>query len=160
MMSKAGADEPIEEHTTEDADANDLLETTEELKDANVECEENEWNNESILGKEFDTHKDAYNFYNDYSFVHGFGIRIHHKYKNKETNKPFRKIYVCNKEGFKRKNDNTSNENEKKKHRRDLRTGCKEMLRITKNKEGKWFVDMFNDTHNHDLSMTPVTSCF
>ena len=105
------------------------------------------------MGKIFDIHEDAYNFYNDYSFLHGFGIRIHHTYKNKVTNEPYRKIYVCNKEGFKEMNDNTLGGYEKKR-RRDVRTGCKAMLRITKKKDGKWFVDVFNDTHNHELSMT------
>ncbi|CAI9273963.1 unnamed protein product [Lactuca saligna] len=30
------------------------------------------------------------------------------------------------------------------------------MLRISKGKDGIWFVDMFNDTHNHKLSVTPT----
>ncbi|CAI9284600.1 unnamed protein product [Lactuca saligna] len=30
------------------------------------------------------------------------------------------------------------------------------MILISKQKDGKWIVDKFNDTHNHDLSMTPT----
>ncbi|CAI9284465.1 unnamed protein product [Lactuca saligna] len=30
------------------------------------------------------------------------------------------------------------------------------MFRISKKKDGKWFVDLFDDTHNHKLSMTPT----
>ncbi|KAL7598596.1 hypothetical protein Lser_V15G25873 [Lactuca serriola] len=156
-MSETQADGPIDTHTIDDVDTNDLLESseTEEINNVNVECDEDKSTEESILGNVFDTPKDAYTFYNDYAFLHGFGIRIHHKYKNKTTNEPYRRIYVCNKEGFKRLNDNTSSGN-KKKRRRDVRIGCKAMLRISKQKDEKWFVDMFNDTHNHDLSMTPT----
>nr|KAJ0225756.1 hypothetical protein LSAT_V11C100006250 [Lactuca sativa] len=157
-MSETEADGNMEAHTTEDVDANDLLEATyetEEIKDANVEYEEDGPNNESILGKVFDTTDDAYNFYNDYAFVHGFGIRIHTTCKNKGTNEPYRKTLVCDKEGFKREDGNTSIGNEKKR-RREVRIGCKAMFRISKKKDGKWFVDLFDDTHNHELSMTPT----
>nr|KAJ0194364.1 hypothetical protein LSAT_V11C800399740 [Lactuca sativa] len=88
-----------------------------------------------------------------YTFLHGFGIRRDDTVKNPKTNEPFRKIYVCNKEGFKRMDKNASSENEKKR-RRDVRTGCQAKLRITRQEDGKWLVDSFNDTHNHDLTMT------
>ncbi|PWA58420.1 FAR1 DNA binding domain, FHY3/FAR1 family [Artemisia annua] len=90
-----------------------------------------------------------------YAFLHGFGIRIHWDYKNKTTNEVYRKLYVCNKEGFKRQKCNSSNEVSKKR-RRDVRTGCKAELRISKTKDGKWCADIFNDTHNHDLTRTPT----
>nr|KAJ0225211.1 hypothetical protein LSAT_V11C100022720 [Lactuca sativa] len=64
-------------------------------------------------------------------------------------------MYVCNKEGFKILKANSSC-GYAKKRRRNLRTGCKAMLRISKWKYGKWFVGMFNDTHNHELSITPT----
>ncbi|CAI9268498.1 unnamed protein product [Lactuca saligna] len=140
MMSETEANGNIEAHTTEDVDANDLLEATyetEEIKDANGECEEDGLNNESILGKVFDTTDDAYNFYNDYAFVHGYGIRIHTTCKNKGTNEPYRKTLVYDKEGFKWEDGNTSIGNEKKR-RREVRIGCKAMFRISKKKDGKW----------------------
>ncbi|KAI3721972.1 hypothetical protein L2E82_32993 [Cichorium intybus] len=144
MVDIETVDKPTE---TQSSDANQ--------ENGILECDEGNGKDESILGKVFDTPDDAYTFYNDYAFLHGFGIRIHHKYKNKTTNEHYRKIYVCDKEGFKRSNDNTSSGNEKKR-RRDVRTGCKAMLRISKQKDGKWFVDIYNDTHNHGLSMTPT----
>ena len=57
--------------------------------DVNVECE----NDESIMGKVFDTTDDVYNFYNDYVFVHWFGIHIHTTLKNKGTNEPY-KVFI------------------------------------------------------------------
>ncbi|CAI9272801.1 unnamed protein product [Lactuca saligna] len=50
---------------------------------------------------------------------------------------------------------NGSSENEKKRCR-DVRTGCQAKLRITRQEDGKWLVDSFNDTHNHNLTMTPT----
>ncbi|XP_023763062.1 protein FAR1-RELATED SEQUENCE 5-like [Lactuca sativa] len=44
----------------------------------------------------------------------------------------------------------------RKKCRRDVRAGCQAKLRITRQEDGKWLVDPFNDTHNHDVTMTPT----
>ncbi|XP_023754910.1 protein FAR1-RELATED SEQUENCE 5-like [Lactuca sativa] len=160
MVETEANDQAIELHVTEDIDTNDFVEATCESEkindvDVNIECDEDEVSDESILGKVFDTADDAYNFYNDYSFLHGFGVRKNDIFKSLKTNEPFRKIYVCNKEGFKRSKKNDSSENETKR-RRDVRTGCQARLRITIQKDGKWLVDLFNDTHNHELSMTPT----
>ncbi|XP_023734634.1 protein FAR1-RELATED SEQUENCE 7-like [Lactuca sativa] len=121
----------------------------------NLGCDEGAGNDQSIIGKVFDTPNDAYTFYNDYAFLHGFGIRIHWKFKNKTTNEHYRKTYVCNKEGFKCLKVNNSS-GKVIKRRREVRTGCKAMTRISKQKDEKWIVDKFNDTHNHALSLTPT----
>ncbi|XP_023761712.1 protein FAR1-RELATED SEQUENCE 5-like [Lactuca sativa] len=137
-------DQPIETHVIHENEAN-----------AMEQCNEGKGKDESILGKVFDTPDDAYTFYNDYAFLHGFGIRIDATFKHKTTKEPYRKIYVCDKEGFKRLDDNASSGIEEKR-RREVRIECKAELRISKNKDGKWFVVSFNDTHNHELSMTPT----
>ncbi|XP_023766087.2 protein FAR1-RELATED SEQUENCE 5-like [Lactuca sativa] len=150
------ADDTTEIHMVEEIDANSYFESTlecEKIIDVNVNLGHD--GDESIMGKVFNTPHDAYTFYNQYAFLHGFGIRIHWDYKNKTTNEAYRKMYVCNKEGFKRSKTNSSCVGAKKR-RRDLRTGCQAMLRISKGKDGLWFVDMFNDTHNHELSTTPT----
>ncbi|XP_023733474.2 protein FAR1-RELATED SEQUENCE 7-like [Lactuca sativa] len=150
------ADDTTEIHMVEEIDANSYFESTlecEKIIDVNVNLGHD--GDESIMGKVFNTPHDAYTFYNQYAFLHGFGIRIHWDYKNKTTNEAYRKMYVCNKEGFKRSKTNSSCVGAKK-QRRDLRTGCQAMLRISKGKDGLWFVDMFNDTHNHELSTTPT----
>ncbi|CAI9269669.1 unnamed protein product [Lactuca saligna] len=162
MFETEAADQAIEPYINENVDTNDFVEATydsKELNDfeVNIEFDEDDVNDERILGKVFDTPDDAYTFYNDHSFLHGFGIRRDDTVKNPKTNEPFRKIYVCNKEGFKRMDKNASSENEKKRHR-DVRTGCQAKLPITRQEDGKWLVDSFNDTHNHDLTVTPVTT--
>ncbi|XP_076941553.1 protein FAR1-RELATED SEQUENCE 5-like [Bidens hawaiensis] len=107
-----------------------------------------------IMGRVFDTPDDAYDFYNHYAFLHGFGVHILNAYKNKTTNEHYRRMYVCNKEGFKDLKCKSS-VGDVKKRRRDLRTGCNACLRIKK-KDGKWFVDVFNDSHNHELTVSPT----
>ena len=127
----------------EDIDTNGYLVVNDDIwekpnKDCvNMGCDEIEINDDNILGKKFNTPDDAYTFDNQYAFLHGFGIRKHWDYKNKTTNEVYRKLYVCNKEGFKRQKGNSSNEVSKKR-RRDVRTGCKAELRISKTKDRKW----------------------
>ncbi|GJW97933.1 FAR1-related sequence 5-like protein [Tanacetum coccineum] len=137
--------DPSETHLIEDIDINGYL----------LGCDDDEVNHDNIIGRFFDTPDDVYTFYNQYAFVHGFGIRIHWKYKNKTTNEVYRKLFVCNKQGFKKQKGDNSSEVSKKR-RRDVRTGCEAELRISKTKGGKWCVDIFNDTHNHDLTTTPT----
>ncbi|CAI9297857.1 unnamed protein product [Lactuca saligna] len=77
MVETEANDHAIELHVTEDIDTNDFVEATRESEkindvDVNIESDDNEVNDESILGKVFDTAEDAYDFYNDYSFLHGF----------------------------------------------------------------------------------------
>lgn len=70
--------------------------------------------------------------------------------ENKKTKEVYRKMYVWNKQGFKRVKGNRNI----KKHHRDLRTVCQAILQISKRKDGKWFVDIFNDTQNLELNVT------
>nr|GEW37212.1 hypothetical protein [Tanacetum cinerariifolium] len=66
-----------------------------------------------------------------------------------------RKLFVCNKQGFKKQKGDNSSEVSKK-CRRDVRTGCEAELWISKTKGRKWCLDIFNDTHNYDLNTTPT----
>lgn len=122
--------------------------------DCNKLEDNKEVNGEQVLGKEFATLDDAQHFYNNYAFLHGFGTRVHVPHKKRMTNEVFRKQYVCNKQGFKALRSSDSH-GISKKRRRDTRTGCEAMLRVTKTDDGKWIVDYFNDKHNHPLNFTP-----
>ncbi|XP_023753804.1 protein FAR1-RELATED SEQUENCE 5-like [Lactuca sativa] len=160
MSESKAINQDIEPYITEDIDTNDYVEATYEYEkinsiSVNTEFDEDEVKDESILGKVFDTSDDAYTSYNDYSFLHGFDIRRYDTIKTPITNEPFWKIYVSNNEGFK-KWTKMLQVKMRKKHRRDVRTGCQAKLRITRQDDGKWLVDSFNDTHTHELTMTPT----
>nr|KAJ0187616.1 hypothetical protein LSAT_V11C900478250 [Lactuca sativa] len=107
MFQTEVTDQAIELYLNENVVTNDFVEATfeyEEFKDfdVNIEFDEDKDNVNRILGNIFGTLDDAYTFYNDYSFLHGFSIHKDDTIKSTETNEPYRKIYVCNKEGFKR----------------------------------------------------------
>ncbi|KAK2990353.1 hypothetical protein RJ640_000799 [Escallonia rubra] len=107
-----------------------------------------------IDGKTFNTLEAAYDFYNRYALLNGFGTRKHNAHKIRATGAIFRRQFVCNKEGFKKVDDKRPNVNEKR--RRDLRTGCEAMMQVTLSKKlGVWVVDKFQDVHNHPLTTTP-----
>lgn len=128
--------DPHETHLTEDIDANGYFVYNEDSEyesagqnvvNENLGGLEGEANDDSILGRVFNTSDDAYIFYNRYAFTHGFGIRIHWDYENTTTNEVYRRMYVCNKQGFKKLKGDSSN-GDSKKRKRDLRTGCEEKL--------------------------------
>ncbi|KAK2981152.1 hypothetical protein RJ640_013474, partial [Escallonia rubra] len=107
-----------------------------------------------IDGKTFDTLEAAYEFYNQYALLNGFGTRKHNAHKIRATGAIFMRQFVCNNEGFKKLDDKRPNVNEKR--RRDLRTGCEVMMQVTLSKKlGVWVVDKFQDVHNHPLTTTP-----
>ncbi|KAK2965697.1 hypothetical protein RJ640_022224 [Escallonia rubra] len=107
-----------------------------------------------IDGKTFDMLEVAYDFYNQYALLNGYGTLKHNAYKIRATGAIFRRQFVCNKEGFKKLDDKRPNVNEKR--RRDLRTGCEAMIQVTLSKKrGVWVVDKFQDVHNHPLTTTP-----
>ncbi|KAI3823348.1 hypothetical protein L1987_04783 [Smallanthus sonchifolius] len=153
----------FETHLIEDIDAKEYLVVdddgsdveTEKRNEADIDFGFDKEDANEVMGKVFDHPDDAYDFYNRYAFLHGFGIRIYTTFKNKTTNEPYRKKYVCNKEGFKDLKCSSS-KRDVKKRRRDLRTGCEAFIRISKIKDGKWLVDEFNDSHNHELTVTPT----
>ncbi|KAK3038295.1 hypothetical protein RJ639_031391 [Escallonia herrerae] len=119
-------------------------------------CEDfEECSEETIIEKVFGGQEEAYEFYNRYALVKGFGTCIHYSHKNKMTNEIFRRQFVCNKQGFKKLDDKRKLGKQLKRHG-DTRTGCGGMMQITlSNKFGMWVVDKFEDIHNHPLSATP-----
>lgn len=56
------------------------------------------------VGLEFHTHDEAYDFYNTYARMTGFGIRKGISWKNRKG-ETTTKFFVCNKEGFRNDND-------------------------------------------------------
>ena len=82
-LEKEVLDEPTEINMVEDIDTNSNVDSglieCEEITDAtvNIGYDEDGSNDDSIIGKVFNTLHDVYTFYNRYAFLHGFGIRCH-----------------------------------------------------------------------------------
>ncbi|KAK2990920.1 hypothetical protein RJ640_028697 [Escallonia rubra] len=168
LIEQIDVNECLTDHDILDTHVHDELETVDcdvwGLSHCDDEVEtriENETNgsfedfkSEHIAGKTFDTQEVAYEFYNQYALLNGFGTRKHNAHKIMATGAIFRRQFVCNKQGFKKLDDKRLNGNEKR--RRDLRTGCEAMMQVTLSKKLEmWVVDKFQDVHNHPLTSTP-----
>ncbi|KAK3008851.1 hypothetical protein RJ639_014902 [Escallonia herrerae] len=104
--------------------------------------------------KIFDTQEAAYEFYNQYDLLNGFGTRKHNAHKIMAIDVIFRRQFVCNKQGFKKLDDKTLNGNENR--RTDLRTGCEAMMQVTLSKKLEvWVVD--NKYHRTNLCKSLVS---
>ncbi|XP_061359450.1 protein FAR1-RELATED SEQUENCE 5-like [Gastrolobium bilobum] len=115
--------------------------------------DDSEFNEPPILGRVFETAEEAYDFYNDFAKVKGFGIRKRYFNRSRRTQQPCLWNYVCSKQGVKNLNDKRIDVSNVKR-RRDTRTDCSAMFQI-KLVNGLWKVEKFNDSHNHPLINTP-----
>lgn len=90
--------------------------------------------------KEFDTHEEAYDFYNSYAKLKGFGIRKSHTYWSKKKDIIISRTYVCDKKGFKNMKDKRQDGKEVR-CIADTRIGCKAKMVISLDRSsGKWRV--------------------
>ncbi|KAG8367171.1 hypothetical protein BUALT_Bualt16G0044900 [Buddleja alternifolia] len=101
------------------------------------------------IGMEFDNEKAAYNFYNEYAKLVGFGIRNHNVH-NDENGRIINGTFCCACQGHRGIDKRDVNV---KSHRPETRTGCEAMLKIDgRQKSGKYKVVNFITDHNgHDL---------
>ncbi|KAK3022738.1 hypothetical protein RJ639_045603 [Escallonia herrerae] len=113
-----------------------------------------EFDSEQILGKVFATEEEACFFYNHYALVKGFRTRVHFSNKTGAMKQVYRKQLVCNKQGFKCLKDKR-HIGRQPKRQGETRTGCEAMFQISLSKDGYWFVEKFNDVHNHEMINTP-----
>ncbi|WOH14464.1 hypothetical protein DCAR_0933983 [Daucus carota subsp. sativus] len=104
-------------------------------------------------GMSFHSHEESYNFYNSFGLTHGFAVRKYYTYKSRKDEVIVRRTFVCNREGFKKKQEADNEDNIKR--RRETKCGCKASMEIILNKLGTWEIKKFNDIHSHDLLKSP-----
>ncbi|XP_020266583.1 protein FAR1-RELATED SEQUENCE 5-like [Asparagus officinalis] len=104
------------------------------------------------LGMKFNSHEEAYDYYNSYALMMGFGIRkssVNYSQKDKQV---LNRKFVCDKEGY-RSNKDKRDIGKNINHRRETRVGCKAMMRIKLMEDKTWQVIGFIEDHtNHMLS--------
>ncbi|XP_020258759.1 protein FAR1-RELATED SEQUENCE 5-like [Asparagus officinalis] len=77
-----------------------------------------------LMGMKFNSYEEAYNYYNSYALLMGFGIRKSMVNYSRKTREVVDRKFVCDKEGYK------SNKDKMEIHlRRETRVGCKAMMR-------------------------------
>lgn len=95
------------------------------------------------IGMEFCSMEGAYQFYNMYSWVAGFSIRLGDNYTNKNKVRTMQE-HKCQREGYDKDTKISS-----------TRCGCGAMMRISLNGRSKWYVKKLIIDHNHDM----IESC-
>ncbi|KAL2511137.1 Protein FAR1-RELATED SEQUENCE 5 [Abeliophyllum distichum] len=109
------------------------------------------------IGQEFESHEEAYKFYNDCAREAGFSAPMANSKKKRDTNETYWKLFVCSKEG---KTNETYQKKQKdtvvrvgKRNRGQTQIGCNSKLSVVKQQMGHlWVVNKFVEEHNHALT--------
>ncbi|KAI9107470.1 hypothetical protein K1719_021507 [Acacia pycnantha] len=97
-----------------------------------------------VVGMEFDTYDDAYNYYNSYAKELGFAIRVKSSWTKRNSKEKRGAVLCCNCEGFKTVKEANS-------RRKETRTGCLAMIRLRLVESNRWRVDEVKLEHNHSF---------
>ncbi|GMH17647.1 hypothetical protein Nepgr_019488 [Nepenthes gracilis] len=95
-----------------------------------------------VVGMEFDSYDDAYNYYNSYAKELGFAIRVKSSWTKRNSKEKRGAVLCCNCEGFKTAKDASN-------RRKETRTGCLSMIRLRLVESNRWRVDEVKLEHNH-----------
>ncbi|KAK6912247.1 MULE transposase domain [Dillenia turbinata] len=95
-----------------------------------------------VVGMEFESYDDAYNYYNCHAKEVGFAIRVKSSWTKRNSKEKRGAVLCCNCEGFKTMKEANS-------RRRETRTGCLAMIRLRLVESGRWRVDEVKLEHNH-----------
>uniref|UniRef100_A0A0D9ZB84 Protein FAR1-RELATED SEQUENCE n=1 Tax=Oryza glumipatula TaxID=40148 RepID=A0A0D9ZB84_9ORYZ len=110
---------------------------------------------------EFDDEEDAWTFYNVYAHRVGFSTRISVMHRSRRDGSIMSRQFVCAKEGFRTyrgKNEvspvaagSGEDSGRGRRTRAVTRVGCKAMIRVKKQDNGRWAVTKLETAHNHPL---------
>lgn len=109
--------------------------------DQNMLSEEKEYP-PPVVGMEFESYDDAYNYYNCYAKELGFAIRVKSSWTKRNSKEKRGAVLCCNCEGFKTMKEAGN-------RRKETRTGCLAMIRLRLVESNRWRVDEVKLEHNH-----------
>uniref|UniRef100_A0A803LE99 Protein FAR1-RELATED SEQUENCE n=1 Tax=Chenopodium quinoa TaxID=63459 RepID=A0A803LE99_CHEQI len=95
-----------------------------------------------VVGMEFESYDDAYNYYNCYAKELGFAIRVKSSWTKRNSKEKRGAVLCCNCEGFKTFKEATC-------RRKETRTGCLAMIRLRLVESNRWRIDEVKLEHNH-----------
>lgn len=116
---------------------------------------------EPFEGMEFATEEDAWTFYNSYARRLGFNTRISVFHRSRRDGTITSRQFVCAKEGFRtyRAKQDPCSEGKLRRTRAVSRVGCKAMIRVKKQENGRWVVSRLEKAHNHALVAPSRVHC-
>ncbi|CAM8970757.1 unnamed protein product [Rhodiola kirilowii] len=97
-----------------------------------------------VVGMEFESYDDVYNYYNFYAKELGFGIRVKSSWTKRNSKEKRGAVLCCNCEGFKTIKEANN-------RRKETRTGCQAMIRLRLVESNRWRVDEVKLEHNHSF---------
>ncbi|XP_010251636.1 PREDICTED: protein FAR-RED IMPAIRED RESPONSE 1-like [Nelumbo nucifera] len=100
---------------------------------------------EPYLGMEFDSHEEAYSFYEEYASCVGFTAKKKNTSRSRRTGTFIDANFACYRQGSKIAKPGVVNP------RPTHRTDCKASMHVKRRQNGKWYVYNFVKEHNHEL---------
>ncbi|XP_071685587.1 protein FAR-RED ELONGATED HYPOCOTYL 3 isoform X2 [Rutidosis leptorrhynchoides] len=119
-------------------------------------------NLEPLAGMEFESHGEAYSFYQEYARSMGFCTAIQNSRRSKTSREFIDAKFACSRYGTKREHDKsfnrprsrqgTNQDPENASGRRSCsKTDCKASMHVKRRPDGKWIIHRFEKDHNHEL---------
>lgn len=142
-LESNGHDNDVEEML--EIDDNDLENCTRDdrtIIDDQLCISEDKCYSPPVVGMEFESYDDAYNYYNCYAKELGFAIRVKSSWTKRNSKEKRGAVLCCNCEGFKTLKEASS-------RRKETRTGCLAMIRLRLVESNRWRVDEVKLEHNH-----------
>lgn len=118
-------------------------------------------NLEPLSGMEFESHGEAYSFYQEYARSVGFNTAIQNSRRSKTSREFIDAKFACSRYGTKREYDKSFNRPRARQSKQDpengtgrrscAKTDCKASMHVKRRPDGKWVIHSFVKEHNHEL---------
>ncbi|KAI4324578.1 hypothetical protein MLD38_030053 [Melastoma candidum] len=118
-------------------------------------------NLEPLSGMEFESHGEAYSFYQEYARSVGFNTAIQNSRRSKTSREFIDAKFACSRYGTKREYDKSINRPRARQVKQDPdnstgrracgKTDCKASMHVKRRTDGKWVIHSFVKEHNHEL---------
>lgn len=118
-------------------------------------------NLEPLSGMEFDSHGEAYSFYQEYARSMGFNTAIQNSRRSKTSREFIDAKFACSRYGTKREYDKSYNRPRARQSKQEqdnatgrrscAKTDCKASMHVKRRQDGKWVIHSFVKEHNHEL---------
>ncbi|XP_062107020.1 protein FAR-RED ELONGATED HYPOCOTYL 3 isoform X2 [Humulus lupulus] len=128
---------------------------------ANMVVFKEDTNLEPLSGMEFESHGEAYSFYQEYARSMGFNTAIQNSRRSKTSREFIDAKFACSRYGTKREYDKSFNRPRSRQSKQDpdhltgrrscSKTDCKASMHVKRRPDGKWVIHNFVKEHNHEL---------
>ncbi|VFQ62544.1 unnamed protein product [Cuscuta campestris] len=119
-------------------------------------------NLEPLAGMEFESHGEAYAYYQEYARSMGFNTAIQNSRRSKTSREFIDAKFACSRYGTKREYEKPVNRPRSRQggkqdqenatgRRACAKTDCKASMHVKRRPDGKWIIHRFEKDHNHEL---------